>query len=72
MRCRNPDCNNIYDEKFKYCPYCGKETPPPKYCVQCSDVITERDFKYCPNCGGKLRDYSIGDYVRTPNLRYPF
>lgn len=47
-----PNCNNSYDNKFKFCPHCGLKAPEPKICHQCG--FESYDFNFCPECGNKL------------------
>ena len=50
MQC--PKCNKTYDDDFKFCPYCGEETPELKYCYEC--LYKSREFIFCPECGTTL------------------
>lgn len=51
MEC--PNCNKIYDDDFKFCPYCGAEKPAPKICPNC-ELEPSIEFSFCPECGTEL------------------
>ena len=51
MEC--PNCNKIYDDDFKFCPYCGEKKPDPMVCINChSEYYAE--YSFCPECGVEL------------------
>lgn len=47
-----PNCKRFFDDNFKFCPYCGKESLKPKICKECG--FKSYEFNFCPNCGNKL------------------
>ncbi len=53
MKC--PECREIYDEDFEFCPYCGAKRPPPKICPNCG-LEPSTEFCFCPKCGTELKD----------------
>ena len=51
MEC--PNCNKIYDDDFKFCPYCGEEKPQSKICPIC-EMEENIEFTFCLKCGTEL------------------
>ncbi len=55
--CSNCNCDNIYDDKNKFCKKCGTKLQPPsipdKYCAYCGTKSKPTD-NYCLNCGLNL------------------
>lgn len=51
MEC--PNCNKIYDDDFKFCPYCGEKKPDPKICPVC-EIEHDIKFNFCTECGEEL------------------
>ena len=46
-----PNCNEIYDDDFDFCPYCGNASNH-KSCPECG--FKSNDFNFCPKCGIEL------------------
>ena len=51
MEC--PNCNKIYSNSFKFCPYCGEKKPDPMVCINCHTEYYEK-YSFCPECGVEL------------------
>ena len=51
MKCMK--CKEIYNDDFKFCPYCGEEKPKPKICPNC-ELEPNVEFSFCPECGTEL------------------
>ena len=51
MEC--PNCHNIYNKNFKFCPYCGEKKPDPMVCPDCLSKYYE-EYSFCPECGVEL------------------
>ena len=69
MNC--PNCNKIYDDDFKFCPYCGEEKPEPKICPNCELELSTK-FHFCPECGTKLAEKEdIADIQKNDEKKIP-
>ena len=70
MKC--PNCKRIYDENFKFCPYCGFKKPTLKICPNC-ELETYKEFSFCPECGKRLKteeEYELWlEHIRIKELR---
>ena len=53
MKCMK--CKEIYNDDFKFCPYCGEEKPKPKICPNC-ELEPNVEFSFCPECGTELEE----------------
>ena len=50
MHCQ--ECGEKVEEKFQFCPFCGKKLIKPKICSNCGAKLKE-NFMFCPECGKK-------------------
>lgn len=46
------ECGKKVEDKFQFCPFCGKKLIKPKICSNCGAKL-EENFMFCPECGKK-------------------
>lgn len=46
------ECGKEVEERFQFCPFCGKKLIKPKICSNCGFKLKE-NFMFCPDCGKK-------------------
>lgn len=46
------ECGKEVEERFQFCPFCGKKLIKPKICSDCGFKLKE-NFMFCPDCGKK-------------------
>ena len=46
------DCGEKIEEKFQFCPFCGKKLIKPKICSNCGYKLKDT-HQFCPECGTK-------------------
>ena len=46
------ECGKEVEERFQFCPFCGKKLIKPKICSNCGVKLKE-NFMFCPECGKK-------------------
>ena len=50
MKC--PNCKEIYEDDYEFCPWCGAKKPNEKTCPKCKFKSSE--YEFCPKCGERL------------------
>ncbi len=55
IKCKN--CENEVNQKWKVCPFCGKEIEKELKCENCGFKL-EENWEMCPNCGVKIGELS--------------
>jgi len=60
------ECGKKVEEKFQFCPFCGKKLIKPKICSNCGNKLKE-NFLFCPECGKKW-DSSKKSIVSVPKI----
>ena len=50
MKC--PNCKEIYNDEYDFCPHCGTKKPKEKTCPKCK--FKSAEYEFCPKCGERL------------------
>ena len=54
-RIRCTYCGGLMEQRYTYCPYCGRELI--NLCRECGQLMT-KDWRHCPKCGTAAADTS--------------